>query len=436
MELIRHLNVANVSPRQQRCFVARQPVFTTQGAVWGYELLFREHADAEHYNPFAGAAEDSLKATAQIIVDGLALAFSGTGRPTKALLNIPPAFWGAGLLETLPSDRCVLEILEYTQPTQEMLKHLQRFKKRGYTLALDDYAGQERLAPFLPLMDVVKVDFRETGREDLAALTRSLAHPRRMLLAEKVETREEAEEAKRLGYHLLQGFYFQKPEILSGRKAAASQTSRIRVLGLLMAEEPDRKRLEHFFVQNPQLLYRLLKFANSAFFSPPRKLNSLRHAFSFLGTERLRRWLITVLLADGNGEDCQSELAFMGAVRACFLLNIAKTLRVSNEDNMFMTGLLSLLDTIYGMPFHDLMQDIPLAKEVIAALCNGEGTLAQWLEVAVQMERGQFKDSMLALESLGVRSKPEAVICHRKAVDWVRAIMTSDAELAGAPLHW
>lgn len=54
-----------------RIFVARQPIFTTQMGIWGYELLFR------HEEAHAAVFTDGDQATTQVIADGFALGTRG-----------------------------------------------------------------------------------------------------------------------------------------------------------------------------------------------------------------------------------------------------------------------------------------------------------------------------------------------------------------------
>src|SRR5437868_9178693 len=114
-------------------FVARQPIFRRNREVYGYELLYR----ADTNNAFDGTAADV--ATARVIANS----FLTIG--TERLLNGKPAFinFDATLLTLayaalLPPRSAVIEILEQTDPTPEVLAACRGLKAQGYTLALDD----------------------------------------------------------------------------------------------------------------------------------------------------------------------------------------------------------------------------------------------------------------------------------------------------------
>jgi len=59
------------------------------------------------------------------------------------------------------------------------------------------------------------------------------------LLAEKVETREDSDQAADLGYAYVQGYFFARPEILVTQQAPALRANRMAILGELRREDPD-----------------------------------------------------------------------------------------------------------------------------------------------------------------------------------------------------
>ncbi len=143
-------------------FVARQPIFDVSEKVWAYELLFRSSAHART----ADVAEDDL-ATASVIADGFALAFSGMDKSKKAFINFPQRLLLDDTVYALPSEICVVEVLETITPGPEMIAALKNIKARGYTLALDDYVGQPGFEDILTLADIVKVDLLGMSEERL-----------------------------------------------------------------------------------------------------------------------------------------------------------------------------------------------------------------------------------------------------------------------------
>jgi c-di-GMP-related signal transduction protein len=175
-------------------FVARQPIFSRNLQVYGYELLYRGTTG----NSFDGTSADV--ATARVIANSF-LTIGG-----EKLLDgkIPFINFDSSLLlkyaALLPFPTAVVEILENVEPTEDVLAACQDLKSKGHQLALDDIESESRIEPWVGLVDIVKVDFLQAGtraRIDIAAKCKKY---KIHALAEKLETRAEFEEAVALGY--------------------------------------------------------------------------------------------------------------------------------------------------------------------------------------------------------------------------------------------
>lgn len=399
----------------QNNFVARQPVFTKKGTLWGYELLFR-NSGTQNVAQITCPEE----ATAHVMVEGLSMALPNMDNPLKALINVPEGMLTSCMLEYLPNKRCVLEVLEDVSPTAAILDTLQRLRAAGYTLALDDYIGQEHLAPLLPLMDIVKVDFLDVNPDERVALTQSLLATNRILLAEKVESHEDMRQAQELGYTYLQGYYFQKPEIIKGRKVTPTLAARVHALWLLSNPELERRDLMEFFTRSPQLSYRLLKFANSVAFATTRTISTLSDACAVLGTQRLRQWITAMLMADKQYQHCKQELVIMGTVRACFLQSMSNKLTLPYGEQLFMLGLFSLLDALYDMPFEALLKNIPVDIHFKEALISRQGDMGKWLLLSEYFERGEHDKAAVLLKNMGVQPVSMVTNAYLEAFLWAK----------------
>ena len=64
--------------------VARQPVFTADQRVWGYELLFRSKTDLSQ-----AVITDADQATLKVIADGFAVATENVPAEARVLINFP-----------------------------------------------------------------------------------------------------------------------------------------------------------------------------------------------------------------------------------------------------------------------------------------------------------------------------------------------------------
>lgn len=196
-----------MSTKQPNVFLGRQPILDRKRQVVAYELLFRsdEHRDE------ANVGDDAL-ATAHVVQ----LAFHELGISTlvgrsRAFVNVDAEFLMSRLVETLPPERVVLEILETVNIDARLLNRCRRLRTRGYRFALDDFLYREDCEPLLDIVDIVKVDVLQMNRASLEILVRRLKLRQVTLLAEKVDSADQARHCRRLGFDLFQGFHFGRP---------------------------------------------------------------------------------------------------------------------------------------------------------------------------------------------------------------------------------
>ncbi|MES9995863.1 HDOD domain-containing protein [Desulfovibrio aminophilus] len=397
--------VQQEQPQIEPVFVARQPIFDRAERLWGYELLFRHSAEAT-----SAAFSESSVATSKMVADGFILAQAGLPPACMLFINFPEALLLEGAAYALPREQCVVEILEDVPPTPAILTACDKLKEAGYVLALDDYFGEATMEPFLALADIIKVDLRGKGRAEIEALTRRLAREGRKLLAEKVEDAETHALVKGLGYALFQGFYFSRPETLSGRKVSGAAASRVKLLSELSKEDYETATLSKIISSDAALSYRLLQFINSAYFSRPFKVSSIGQAIAALGQRPLRHWLMAVILSDLSPTPKAKEICANSVQRARLLETLAEHSRHSPRppDSMFLLGLLSRLDALLGMEMARIISGMPLDDEIADALLGKPNPPRSWLDMATSLETGDWSTAENLLYRLGLEGADTA----------------------------
>ena len=105
------------------------------------------------------------------------------------------------------------------EPDELVAAACQRLRAGGYTIALDDYVANDSREALVPLGDILKVGFERTTVAEQAALVKRYQSPRCMMLAEKVETRQQFLSAREMGYVYFQGYFFRRPEVLKAKKS-------------------------------------------------------------------------------------------------------------------------------------------------------------------------------------------------------------------------
>ena len=367
----------------ERICVARHPIFTADMEIWGYELLFRHAEDIQ-----AAVFSDGEQATSQIIADGFGLAAPGLRKGSKALINFPRNALVGAAPYVLPPERCVVEILETVKPEPEVISACQELKKRGYILALDDYEGDPALEPLCELVDIIKVDILHKTPRQVADIVKGVSGYNAALLAEKIENHDVFKVCKNLGFTYFQGFFFNRPEIIPGRKLSASQVAKVKLLKELNTADTDPARLVEIIQTDLSISYRLLKYINSAFFGLQVEVTSIQRAVAMLGCKNMRQWLQVIILSDINTTDKAQELVRISVQRGRFLQLMAARLTTPfDQDGMFLLGFFSLLDAILDQPMDTVLAEIPLDPGIKKALIDPMSPDAAWMELLDEIDR-------------------------------------------------
>lgn len=395
-------------------FVARQPIFTRRQRVHGYELLFR----ASRENVFPDV--DGTKATADVIgsiIGTLGLEALTGGK--LAFVNFTRDLLVGDYYTVLPSDRTVVEVLEDIEPDEEVIAACRRVKEDGYLLALDDVvAFEERMAPLFDLADIVKVDYLATSPQARKELVERVG-PHTRLLAEKVETRAQFDEAIELGINYFQGNFLSEPAMITGKRVLPFRPHLIEVLQAVSKPDFDFSEIERIIKQDVSLSYRMLRLANSAASGLAQRVDSLGHALVILGQQEVMRAASLLAMAD-FGEDQPQELAVSSLARASFMESLAQTARLTVRPvDVFLTGLCSRLDAMLDLPMREVVRRLPLTTEVSDALMGAPGELVSMLNLAIAYESAEWDKATSLADQLGI---PEWEVAGR----YLHAIEYSD----------
>ena len=403
-------------------FIGRQPILDRTHQLYAYELLFRSGAQKNEAN-----VQDDLGATASVIHHAFAeLGIEQALGPYKGFINCDASLLLSDVIEILPTDKIVLEILETTEITPEIIERCKELKARGFTLALDDFVNyEEKYQPLLDLISIVKVDLLQLDHAQLDTVTTALKRWPVTLLAEKVDSREQAEHCHKLGYGMFQGYYFAKPVIIAGKKLGHSQLALMRLLGLVIADA-DATQIEGIFKQEPGLTMNLMRLTNSVATGVRTKVTSLRHAISVLGQRQLQRWLQLLMFTNPEGgNQATSPLLQLAATRGRFLELLAGKLKSGNrefEDHAFLTGIMSLMPTLMGVSMDEILKGIQLSANIQNALEHGDGELGTMLALAGALEEGNGALCHDIVEKLTGTDHLMVNACLTQALGWASNI--------------
>lgn len=374
--------------------MARQPIFDKRLHVFAYELLFRG-GPQNFFQPHPNAAS-SVIADSITLFDLQML----TGK-ARAFINVDELALRLGAPRLLPADRIVVEILESVKPSDEIVAICRDLRASGYLLALDDFVDAPGLGPLVDLMDYLKVDFQLLNTSERERVAKKYARNGMSLLAEKVETQQDLDEARSLGYSYFQGYFFCKPSMLETRQIPVNKLVQLRLLSAVSAPELNYNVVEELMKQDPSLLYRLLRYLNSPALGLRSEVHGVRQALTLLGEQEFRRWMsVFAMIAMSSGKP--PELIRTALTRAYFCEEFAGAAHLPGErPRVFLMGLLSVTDALLDKPIKTVMDSLPVAQEVKTALCGGANPLRDVYDVVLRWERGDWQSLAEVIGRIG-----------------------------------
>ena len=163
-------------------YVARQPIFSRNMSLFGYELLYRKSTN----NYYEG--EDPNVATADLVHNAfLVMSIHSLTDGTKGFINFTQDLLENEVPAILPKDQIVVEILENVTANEAVISACKNLKAAGYTLALDDFIFNRQdldYTPLIELADIVKIEFPTTDKQEQRKLL-SRYKDQKTFLAEK-----------------------------------------------------------------------------------------------------------------------------------------------------------------------------------------------------------------------------------------------------------
>jgi len=395
-------------------YVARQPILDAQGRVHGYELLFRRAADSVAFDGDGNAATRTV--LDNTIVFGIERLTGGL----PMFVNCTREAIVDRLVQVLPPEQTVLELLESLKPDAELVRVCRDLKAKGYRIALDDFQWQESWRPLFEIADYIKVELPSTTARQRAKLRERVGSRPTRLVLERVETQEEFSQARREGFTLFQGFYFCRPETMENREFPANRLVHLEILRAVLKNPLDVPRISELVKRQPSLAYRLLRIANSPIYATRQTVTSIQGALVMIGDEMFRRVAMLATTAELRGNR-PSELLRMAFLRGRFC-ELAARQTGQDATEQYLLGMFSLLPAMMSVPMESVANALPLRAEVHSALLgerNAERTMLGWLECN---ELGQWECCDRMAEEAGLNQACLSSI-YAEALVWAESNM-------------
>lgn len=383
-------------------FLARQPVFTPKKKLYGYELLFRSGSENAFPDVDGDVATTNLLSNLffpfefnEILGNKIGL----VNFTRKLLLDRTPLF--------LPKEQFIIEVLEDIEPEDDILEVLSVFKERGYTIALDDFEYHEKFDPMIEMAKIIKFDLRATSLASLINIIDDIKSRFRVkLLAEKVETYEEFETAVEMGFDLFQGYFFSKPEVISNKGVSASQMTKLKLINQIGKRELDTEKIEEYIKNDAPVSFKLMKYANSAYFNRRIPIDTVKDAIAYVGEDELRKFINVVVVSD-LGVSKPNELVRISIIRARMCEKFKQIFNSKfTKEELFTLGLFSYMDALMDCSMKDILEHVSFSDKIKNALLGEDREFSRMLDIILGFEKGNWDNKIYkALSGKAVEKK-------------------------------
>jgi len=397
----------------QTNFIVREPLLDPKQRVIGYELCWQQNG-----TELTSADLEALVA----FVAGQLVDADGTWllRDKILFLDAVPAMLSLDALHALPPERTVLSVRVRDLANPDIRAAVQGLRAGGVGISIRG-ANLDLLGRNLaPLASYAEVKF--TGG-DVAAQARTYAAAKQSslrLVGRPVATWQDFDACASLGLDSIVGKLHLTPRPGNPVKGMNPAQAIILQLMQMVQNNEDVPRIEAVLKRDPALIYKLLRFINSAGFGAGRQIESLRQAIAMLGYAPLYRWLV-LLLATASASGYSPVLMETAVVRArlCELLG-QKHLPRAEGEYLFVAGMFSLLDRLLGLPMQEVLDTIQLPEQVVRALLTRDGIYGPYLALA---EACELNSNLVASLSTSLDISPTDVNkAHLSALAWAQTV--------------
>jgi EAL and modified HD-GYP domain-containing signal transduction protein len=394
-------------------FIVREPLLDPKQRVIGYELSWQQNGQE--------VTVQDLEALVGFVAEHVNDEEDGWRLREKILfLDAVPAMLSTDALHALPPEHTVLTIDARDLSSQGTLNAMQALRAGGVGISVRGGDAALLSKNLARVASYVEVQF---SGADVAAQARAYAAAKQSsvrMVGRPVTTWPDFDACAALGLDAFVGKLHLTPRPGNEVKGMnPTQTIILQLMKMVQGNE-DIPKLEAVLKRDPALIYKLLRFINSAGFGVGREVQSLRQAITLLGYAPLYRWL-TLLLATASTSGYSPVLMETAVVRGRLAELLGQKFLARGEgENLFVAGMFSLLDRLLGLPMKEVLDTVLLPDEVVRALLTRGGVYGPYLALA---EACELNSNLVATLAASIGISPEDVNkAHLSALAWAQNV--------------
>ncbi|MDE7362192.1 MAG: HDOD domain-containing protein [Oscillospiraceae bacterium] len=368
-------------------YLARQPIFDNENNVYAYELLYRGNGTENAYNGVSGD-----ESTADVFTNAFfGLDVKNVIGNARAFINFTGSLLKRGIPKMISPEILVVEVLENQLTDDDLLDACRELKELGYMIALDDFEYSNAYSELFQLGDLVKIDFR-TPHKSIEETAYVCRYSNKLMLAEKIETLDEFEYAKKLGCTYMQGYFFAKPAIMSGSSVQPLPVNIMQVMQLISEPEADIDAIVDVMSRDTAMCQKILRLINSAYFGVTNKVSSVNQAILILGLDYLREWVYLMgmqkLTQNDNVEAMKTSLLM---AKLCKKISLMIPGMEDQSESFYLMGLLSMVVFSGERALAQALDEFPLTNDIKKGLLRRGGTYSDVFEMALSYTNADWE---------------------------------------------
>ena len=366
-----------------KVLLGREPILDRHQKLVGHEILFRSssHEHASQLLETTTILEHAAEAGMENLVG------SGLG-----FITATEAFLLSESVLFLPQKNFIIILPAVLIDQAALVPRIAELRRMGFKFAADHLQLHDPAkAVLVPLVEVVRVVL-PTPPEVLFLNTeelRTYKSAQKRLFAQHVQEVTQFEHCAQLGFDYFAGNFYTKPVFIENKKFSASELTIMKVMELL-EQDADDSLMEQAIKQDAVIGLNVLKHVNSAAAGARQRIGSLKQAIQVMGRAQLKRWLQIMLYEKPGTQPSGAALFTLATARGKLLELLAAKKLPKNKmapDIGFIVGLMSLMDTLFGIPLADVLQKITVYNEVSLALLERKGIYGELLKLVEMLEQ-------------------------------------------------
>jgi EAL and modified HD-GYP domain-containing signal transduction protein len=372
-------------------FICREAILDRNERIAGYEFALGQKVQSRMMDKSAVIR----RVYDDVMLNNLApLGVSSLLGERSAFIRLSVESLKSPLLEALANRNTVVMITP--RPIAEidlaeLRASLAHIEALGFRQGWSINQPRPEYAEFLHKADFIEIDAAALDGIQLKALISELrsANSDQKLIASRLQTADDFKYCFERRFDYFMGPFVSSRENWHPSKSDVNYARVFQALEMIQSGA-EFDAIADCLRTDPILTFKLLRYINSPGIGLLQKINEIPQALLLLGRDRFYRWLSLLLFDSKKPGYHENILREQALTRGRFMEMLAGKGRVpATADQLFLTGLFSLMSVMLAQPLEDVLKQVSLPEAVAAALRGEAGAMHDALMLAIAVESGE-----------------------------------------------